>query len=458
MNAGAAPGSGRGGAGGAPEGEADQSSTDPVALLHDLPAPLWGELLRALRRAVDRVPRSELPTVLRPYAGWTPERLAGARPRRAVAQALAGDRRLREEVAETLGAAALADAELGGVRLVSEHGHETAVAALVACARWEELAVVAADAAERLARRRRASAEAPRSAEREDPSVRRLATELAEVRDARDTQRRRADAAEQRARREDAARQDLAVQLAEARAQVAQLQAELVEERRRRDRRVARLRRRVEDAEARARVDGARARRVAQDLERLTADLREALDPAPPASQPPQPPAPPGPAARIPRSVLPAAPGRPCRLPPGVSGDSPSGVQALLRVGGLAVVVDGYNVTMDGRGRPVIGLAEQRRWLVQLGGQVAARYRCGVIIVFDGTETRPAPPPSARGVRVLFTEGDEIADERIPAVVEALGRQTPVLVVSSDRAVQEAAAALDADVASSVTFLDAAGA
>ncbi len=123
---------------------ADVPPADPVAVLRDVPAPLWGVLVRAVRRAADRVDRAEVPVELRPFATWKPERLAGDVPRRAVATALARDPRLREAVGEALDPALWEDAQGADAgRLVLRHGAEAAVAGLAARGRWDDLAVVA---------------------------------------------------------------------------------------------------------------------------------------------------------------------------------------------------------------------------------------------------------------------------------------------------------------------------
>lgn len=445
------------------DGAAGPAGPHPASLMLDMPVTLWGELLRALRRAVDRIPRAELPGPLRPYAGWTPESLAGSRPRQVIARAIAENPRLREEIGAAMESQQALDAAgMDGVRLADMHGDETAVAALVVQGRWDELTVLAADVAEREASRARTSAEAPRGLDplESEAAQRRLSTDLAEARGERDAQRRRAEAAEERSRREDAARREQQAETDRLRERVAELEGQLIEERRRRDRRVARLQRRLEEAESRARVDEARAARVAADLERLTVDLREALaadrvEARPAAVQPGIENAA-GPI--VPRSVTPAATGRPCRLPPGVGDDTPAAVQALLQVPGLETVLDGYNVTKDVRGRPHVTLAEQRQWLVKFSGAVAARYGRRLTVVFDGTEQQMAPPPTARGVRVVFTSGSEIADERIGAIVEGFGPEVPVLVVSSDREVRDAALAARANVVSAGTFAVGTGA
>ncbi|MBW3602945.1 MAG: hypothetical protein KY434_09660, partial [Actinobacteria bacterium] len=136
-------------------------SRDGAAVLGDVPPELWGPLLRAVRRAVDRVEPGELPPRLRPFARFRPERMAADRPRAAVARALADDPRLRESAGELLDdRSAYAEADMADAgRLAEAHGDDVAVAALAARARWEDVAVVSAAAAQGLAARRRAAVE-----------------------------------------------------------------------------------------------------------------------------------------------------------------------------------------------------------------------------------------------------------------------------------------------------------
>lgn len=428
--------------------------------LADLPATLWPPLLRAVRRAVEQLDRSELPAPLRPFATWRPERLLGERPRRAVADALADDPRLRELVGEALGGdvyAAAADDDPR--RLAAAYGEELAAAGLAARGRWDALAVVAADAADREAARRRAGAEAAaaREQERARQARRRSDAGLAAARSERDAARRRAEAAEQRLRREAAARDRLQGEVEALRDKVARLEADLEVERREHARRLERLQRRVDRAEQRTRRDDDRALRVAADLEALAADLRAALEPdgagaRDGARQP-------GAAAAsvapsLPRDVAPALPGRPARLPDGLAEDDPKAVRALLQVPGLHLVLDGYNLTKDDAGVPGVRLDEQRRWLVGHAAAVGARYGCRVTVVFDGTEARSGDLPRKRGVGIAFTAGEETADDRIVALVGA-DRDTPTLVVTSDREVAAAVRALGANVTPAAAFLTA---
>lgn len=430
---------------------------DAVEVLSDLPGPLWGALLRAVRRAADRLEPGELPASLRPFARWTPEALAAERPRRAVAEALAADSRLREAVAEALHApAASQDAvHSDAARLVGTYGEELSVAALAARGRWEDVATVAAQAAQQAASRDRAGAEADlrREAAEAEASRRRLTEELATVRDERDTHRRRADATGQQLTSAVGEQQRLREQMADLNAQVRQLREQLDQQLRRARDRLARQRRRVEEAQARARVDRDRALRVATALEALAAELRAALEPQQVSSEAVTPAAAEG--SAVPRDVAVARRGRPCVLPPGLGEDDPLAVRSLLPVGGLEVMVDGYNVSKDPRGQPQAPLADQRRWLLRVAAGAAARYRRRVTVVFDGSEPRPGEVSAPRGVRVVFTAGGQSADERIVELLEDLGSDVPALVVSSDRQVRADCAALGANVTAAASFLAA---
>jgi len=450
-------------------------------------------LARAVRRAADRVDRAEVPVELRPFATWKPERMAGDVPRRAVATALARDPRLREAVGAALDPALWEDArDVDAGRLVLRHGAEAAVAGLAARGRWDDLAVVASQGADALAARDRAAAEAARRVQEQsgEDARRRLLDELGDARAERDAQRRRADVAEQRGRGAVAEQERLAARVAALEARVAELTEQLEDERRRGTRAAERLRRRAEEAEERLRVDDRRVREVAGTLAALSAELHAALAaPGParageeqtgtpgtapaaplarPGAQDPSRPAPTAGAgganagraagAVVPRQVAPATAGRPAVLPPGVAPDGATAVIALLQVPDLTVLIDGYNVTKDQAGRPLLSLADQRAWLVAVAAGVGARFDRRLTVVFDGTDVVAPAGATPRSVRVVFSVGEESADARIVALVAQVPAPRPVLVVSSDREVADDARALGANVVPSRAFLLAAGA
>lgn len=117
--------------------------------------------------------------------------------------------------------------------------------------------------------------------------------------------------------------------------------------------------------------------------------------------------------------------------------DRPDELERVLRLPAAHALVDGYNVTKTGYGE--LTLMAQRDRLVSalaaLAGQTGAEMTC----VFDGADRPPVMPSVPRGVRVLFSEPGEQADELIRrlAAAEPLGRV--VLIVSSDNEVAAAA-------------------
>ena len=67
----------------------------------------------------------------------------------------------------------------------------------------------------------------------------------------------------------------------------------------------------------------------------------------------------------------------------------------------------------------------------------ALRSRAGleITVVFDGSTAPPSQPRMPRGVRVLFSAPDELADDLIRRLVAAEPPGRPILVVTSDREV-----------------------
>ena len=56
-------------------------------------------------------------------------------------------------------------------------------------------------------------------------------------------------------------------------------------------------------------------------------------------------------------------------------------------------------------------------------------------VVFDGGRRPPAQPRAPRGVRVLFSAPDELADDLIRRLVAAEPEGRPLVVVTSDQEV-----------------------
>ncbi len=161
----------------------------------------------------------------------------------------------------------------------------------------------------------------------------------------------------------------------------------------------------------------------------------DAVDPLPrPATQP-----------RWARSKRRGARRRPVRLPPFVLDDSPAAAEHLVSLPGVAVLVDGYNVTLSAW--PELPLAEQRLRLVDALAELAARTGARPEVVFDGNEVVADPGAGTRGrplVKVSFTAQDVEADDVIIARAWALA--LPVVVASDDKRVRDGARAAGANV------------
>lgn len=280
------------------------------------------------------------------------------------------------------------------------------------------------------AARMQAEAEAERANERlrDERSSRREREERAEA---------RADAAQRQA-------ENLTRQLSEAQAATADADARATREagrarsleadlaRVRRDLTAARARfeqapSRLGDHDATALADAARA---AQQLSSSLETLRRRVRSDSARAEPPDAPAPrEKPLARR------AAP----NVPAGLVAESGDGIEAMLRTPGAVLVVDGYNVSK--RAWPDSTAADQRE---RLGIAVTGLHRrvgCDVVVVFDGDRLHPVPTLRRGGVRVVFSDADEEADELVVREVAGLPKRVPVVVASSDGWVRQHAGA-----------------
>lgn len=306
-----------------------------------------------------------------------------------------------------------------------------------------------AERADRRAREESVRAEAGEVMER----VEHLEAKLAQM-------EQRRERAEERARNEAERAAELEQRVAEARTEVTRERAE-----------AARAR---ADAERASEVARRAAERLPSDFAGLSRDEIEALRKLAEGQVPREEPAPPGPPVekageRVPpapdASVSgPAAPARgPARkgprrrvaLPPGIVGPSLEGLRAVLETSGPddpAVIVDGYNVSMQAWGDAAPDTQRQR--LCALLERLHVRTNRSVTVVFDGADVEGLRPPRRPGVRVVFSPADVEADEVVVAEVEDLPPERPAVVVSSDRWVQDHADAEGALVVGSELFLD----
>ena len=153
-------------------------------------------------------------------------------------------------------------------------------------------------------------------------------------------------------------------------------------------------------------------------------------------------------------STSPATRRKPAPLPPAVFDDSDEAAAFLVRVNGMVVLVDGYNVTMLGwPGQPI---PEQRSRLVDALAELVARTGADVEVVFDGAADTSNPALGARrGVRVSFSPPGVEADDVVIARAVEVPAHRPVTVASNDRRVREGALAAGANVVSSAQLLAA---
>ncbi len=167
-------------------------------------------------------------------------------------------------------------------------------------------------------------------------------------------------------------------------------------------------------------------------------------------------------AASVPRrqpdeSTVPAASSEPAErlaIPAGIRPDRAEAVEWLLRQDGVTVIVDGYNLLFQLEpGEFTSGRA--RRRLASLMGHFSrkAAGRARIRVVFDSALPGQRNARStADGVEVTFADSDRLADEEV--VLLAAATAGPVVVVSSDREVREAAGEEGAVVLWSEAFVD----
>jgi hypothetical protein len=416
-------------------GQAQEAAPGNGAVL--LPEPVRLRALALAADALGQVPADQVPARLRPVASFAPARrarLGGTQ----IAAVLETDGDFRDRVATQVRAAvpALASAlDDGQPPPAADPVELAAVAYLLQSKDWEVLVDAAravrtkaptadeqSGAVERLQGKLRDTRAQLRAAQnRAKDQVAEVKRENAELRRKLADARQRLAQAEDRAREaseaQQAAEKDSAALAAETRrlrARVSELEASSAAARRsvRDEREMATLRTRLLLDTLRESVHGLRRELGLPHVEGSPADS-------------------------VP-GALPKESGTPGRGGMALATDDPALLDELLALPRVHLIVDGYNVTKTAW--PSLPLESQRTRLVNGLAPVVARSRAEVTVVFDGADlVEPPLVAGPRGVRVKFSPSGVIADDLIRDLLAAEPEGRPVVVVSSDREVADAA-------------------
>ncbi|PZS33553.1 MAG: RNA-binding protein [Pseudonocardiales bacterium] len=410
---------------------AAEQPAEPVAVA--LIEPVRQRLVLLAADVLARMPQDEMPSALRTIARFTPAKRArlGAS---VLAAALDADADFRAKVAEVIAQASpqLVEAVREGTSTTASDPIDTAlVAYLTRPEGWSELVAQANtrwaaergkdDAtAEEISRLREELAQLRGKAKAEPARVRQavLAAEQASAAELGDLRKQvRARTAELRAAAQEL--EDAHGAVADAQRRIDAAASAQEAELRRVRARVAELERAAETNRRSARadrdVDDARLWLLVDTLAEASAGIRRELSL-------------PAPSVRPGDTIASGRPGARSRR-----ADDPAALDGLLALPNVHVIVDGYNVTKNGYGD--LPLSDQRQRLIGAMATLAGRSGAEVTIAFDGGARPPAQPPVPRGVRVLFSAADEIADDLIRRLVAAEPEGRPVVVVTSDQQV-----------------------
>ena len=392
--------------------------------------PARAQLLTLAADVLGRLPAEQVPASLRAIARFAPakrKRLGGV----AIAAALDADTAFRQSVAQ-----ALADAVPDLAAAVCEGGSTAAadpidvalVAYLVrpdgwrdvltdANRRWSEERELRSGAADELERvrdelaeaRARIRGEAARTRDAVTTAVDEAGRQVSDLQKAIRDRTRELRTAE---RERDQARADVEQARAEAERRLAAADGEM----RRLRARVAELERGAEANRRESRfereIDDARLWLLVETLLQAANGVRRELSLPPPSVRP--------------GDTVGTAAGEAT----GRRAADPAALDRLLALPNVHLIIDGYNVTKTGYDE--LSLADQRTRLVTALAPLAAQSGAEITVAFDGGQRPPVTPPAPRGVRVLFSAPDEIADDLIRRLVAAEPSGRPVVVVSSD--------------------------
>lgn len=394
--------------------------------LSSLPDDVQGALVRGIGAFLRAAHPQQLPSSIRRFRSWRPAALNRHRP--ALLGALEDDD-FRAALLEWLedGRPPLSNADIDILRTAAERptgwGEHLA-------ARTEgdtgETTAPSPDSSEQIARARERTKKAREDARRAREGAR--AALLT-------SERERAELARER--------DELRAELASTREAAASLRSEVQEARDDADRRIRRATRERD----RLRSETAELRTELKGLRRSLAAAQRGLD----SGRPPEGAAPP-PVPQPAKGSSAGHPRRPLPVPKGRLPEDPETLDEWLdRAAWL--LVDGYNVTKAEGGFATLPLEAQRDRLTEEVKKLATRKQVPTTIVFDGSRVPPGTKRRQRGpVAVEYSRPEELADDHLIELLETRRGDSAVLV-SSDRELQQRAAALGATAARSEQLL-----
>ncbi len=401
--------------------------------MDELPDDVAASLVRGIGAYLSDTAPQELPAKLRRYRGFRPQGLQ--RHRKALLGALE-DEGLRGRIVEWLDEAKVSlpkrDAQVLRLATARHEGWEAELASTStrskkptrkSRSRTEILE-------EQLARERKRAGETKEEARRlkEETRLARQSWRDAE----RELNRQLGDAVKQAKRAEEEARKLRAASDAAATASERNL------------RRARRDAERATAAQADLRSQLKRERRRVADLEGRVTSLKDELAAERRRRK----------AASEPQSRTVSRAREPLPVPQGLLEDVPETLDAWLSESNALLLVDGYNVTKSRGGFGDLELKGQRERLIQEVRRLALKKKTSATIVFDGSEVPPGTARRTRGpVKVVYSKPGESGDDRLIAFLESLPGD-PVVVVTSDRELQERARELRANVATAGQLLE----
>lgn len=147
-------------------------------------------------------------------------------------------------------------------------------------------------------------------------------------------------------------------------------------------------------------------------------------------------------------------PRRPIAVPGGLHGNSLAVAAHFMRTARVEVVVDGYNLAKQAW--PRLALLDQRERCIEAMEDLARRYGCSIVVIFDGADVIGANA-GRRLVRVAYSPAGVSADDVIRDVVARIDDHVPVVVATDDQAIIVSVRAMGANVVTCAQLITAAG-